>query len=301
MATCDVCGERVDLPHQCNQCDEVFCGSHRLPEAHDCSALADWGRRDGFGRRDERRARQDQSQNRDQNRAVTPASDERSDGETALARLGGILDGNVTFVYLALMASTLVAQTLVLPLIGNDLATWSAIFVLSTDHPEYVWTWITSVFAHGGLFHLFFNGVFIFFFGRLVEEYVGWKQYSLFFVGSGAIAGLAQVGVIAARGIDSGVLGASGAVYAIMGALLVINPRFRAYLFFFLPLPFWIIASGYGLMTVWYIQQGGPAAGGVGHVAHLSGLIVGLIYGLYVKGSGGRLPDELRLGGERRI
>jgi len=39
MAKCEVCGSEVDLPFRCNYCKGVFCGDHRLPEAHNCPQI----------------------------------------------------------------------------------------------------------------------------------------------------------------------------------------------------------------------------------------------------------------------
>lgn len=293
MATCDVCGERLDPPRQCTECGGTFCSRHQLPESHGCAALADWGGSE-FGTPGDPRARS--TGKRD-----TAA---RSSPDGLLARLGARIEGNVTYVFLGLMALTFGAQYVGFPLAGHPPQAggglWRATFVFTTEHPEYVWTWFISMFAHGGLFHLLLNGVVIFFFGRLVEEYVGSTRYALLFLGSGLLAGFGQTGVLLLQSIDSGGLGASGAALAILGTVTGINPRLRVYLFFVLPIPIWLFTGGYFALTFRAIQAGGITQGGVGHGAHLVGLLVGLGYGLYVKGRGDGLPDHLQFGGGRQ-
>jgi hypothetical protein len=39
MAECAVCGETLDLPHECEHCGEIHCSDHRLPESHECVAV----------------------------------------------------------------------------------------------------------------------------------------------------------------------------------------------------------------------------------------------------------------------
>jgi membrane associated rhomboid family serine protease len=291
MPTCDVCRRRVDLPHRCTQCEGTYCGSHRLPETHDCTALDDWGDAGGFGARD----------GVDGAREASPR---RGEGEapTGLARVGEAFEGNVTYVFLALMTVTFAAQYLLFPLAGYGPRTevWQATFLVTTAHPEYVWTWFTSIFAHGGTFHLLGNGIVIFFFGRLVEEYLGSRRYALLFLATGAFAGLSQIGVLVAQGVDSGGLGASGAAFAIMGMLTGMNPRLRVYVYFLVPVPIWLFTGGYTAVMIQTIEAGGTTAGGVAHFAHLSGLVAGLGYGLYEKRRGGRLPDRLQFGGAGR-
>jgi membrane associated rhomboid family serine protease len=134
----------------------------------------------------------------------------------------------------------------------------------------------------------------IFFFGRLVEDYVGTRKFTWLFLGSGILAGLGQVGIALFQGAPANVLGASGAGLAIMGTLTVLNPSLKVYLYFILPIPIWVITGGYALISVAGIL--GPVAGGVANGAHLAGLAIGLWFGRRVKN---RIdaPRQVRFGG----
>lgn len=282
MATCDACGKQENMPYECRRCGGTFCSEHRLPENHDCPAL-EWG--DPVG--------------------VFNQAESRDDG-TRQSRVGlktrgesfwrSYMQGNATFVFLALMWVTWASQILVRALFSPELE--ASLFVLRSNHPEYVWTWITSVFAHGGIFHIAANSIGIYFFGQVVERRLGSKRYVALFLLSGAVAGLAQIGasILLTPGVPTGVVGASGALLAIMGVLTILNPGLTVYLYFFLPVPIWALTIGFAALSL--LQGFGQVGGGAGiaHWAHLAGLAMGLIYGTYIQGKV-EPPRRLQFGG----
>src|SRR3989338_8864705 len=86
-------------------------------------------------------------------------------------------------------------------------------------HP---WTFVTSIFLHAGLTHLFFNMWALFVFGPLLERRIGEKKfYALFFL-SGIVGNLAFVLFYPANVLG---LGASGAIFGVIGALAVLMPN----------------------------------------------------------------------------
>lgn len=281
MAKCDECGKFENLPYQCRRCGRTFCGEHRLPENHDCPGLDDWNDpADVFGS-DAGTAGQTSTR-----RASAP------NGLTRVWR--SYFRGNVTFVFLALMWVTFVVQLLVSTFVSQPLM--YDLFVLRPENLAYVWTWVTSVFAHGGPVHIAFNSIGLYFFGPPVERRLGSKRYAALFLVAGAAAGLAQIGVgLALSETVSGVLGASGALMAIMGVLTVLNPGLRVYLYFVIPMPLWVLTIGFAVVSVlWGFGQIG-GGGGVAHWAHLAGLVIGLVYGEMIKGDT-RAPEQLRFG-----
>jgi membrane associated rhomboid family serine protease len=288
MATCDACGKNENMPYHCRHCGGTFCGEHRLPESHDCPGLDDWNDPSGVF-----------------DSGFDDSVDNR--GGQSSGWLSGLLDtgtggplgyfrNNMTFVFLGLMFITYGLQWVVLltaPTLHN------ALFVVSTEHPLYVWTWFTSIFAHspGSITHILFNAIIIYFFGRIVENYIGSRDFTLLFLASGALAGLAQIGFQMAQGMQGGALGASGAGLAIMGVLTVLNPSLRVYLYFIFPIPIWALTIGYAFISV-AGAFGIPIMPGVANIAHLVGLLVGVAYGQHVKGRQ-RIPDQLQFGGGR--
>lgn len=205
----------------------------------------------------------------------------------------GYFRGNLTYVFLAIIWITFFVQSIVLQLFP---VMFGRIFVLSTGNPLYVWTWVTSIFAHGSFGHILINSIVLYFFGPLVERRMSPKKFVALFVLSGMAAGLSQIGAAIVLGETSAVVGASGAIMALMGILTVLNPNLRVYLFFIIPMPLWLLTIGFALYSVFIAIGAGIGAGQVAHLAHLVGLVIGLMYGEKLRREGQRLPGELRLG-----
>jgi membrane associated rhomboid family serine protease len=297
MARCDVCGSEESMPYQCRHCGGTFCADHRLPEAHDCPGLENWGDPDGvFDSGFDATVETGSGQSEGLTHRVTGAVD------TGPGSMFGYFRGNMTYVFLGVMWITFLFQFIVFPFIagfGPRTDVWQGLFVLSPQHPEYVWTWVTSIFAHGGLSHIALNSIVIYFFGRLVERYVGSRDFALLFLGSGVIAGLGQMLIMMAQGNPTGSLGASGAGLAIMGVLTILNPGLRVYLYFIVPVPIWIITVFYAGISAAGIIGIDLLGGNTAHAAHLVGLLIGLWYGQRVKDRI-RLPSQLQFGGGGR-
>jgi len=275
------------MPYQCRYCGGTFCGDHRLPENHDCNGIGQWDDPGGVF----------DSGFDDSVHTESPGLADR------LLRTGGPLSyfrGNVTYLFLGLMLLTFVAEIVVIRTTSDE-TLFRSLFVLTSENPEYVWTWVTSVFSHSpvSFFHILGNGIVLFFFGPIVERRVGSKAFAVLFLASGMAAGLTQIGFGFLIGSPvSGVLGASGAVMAIMAVLTVLNPDLRVYLYFILPVPIWVITIGYaGLSVVGALSPGTNILGGnIAHFAHLTGLVIGFVYGEYVKRRGVSAPGELTFG-----
>ncbi len=280
MATCDECGEYENLPYQCRRCGKTFCGEHRLPENHDCPGLSEWN--DPGGVFD---SGFDESVN-------DPGGSGEADGvagrvkrrvarETGTGGLVSYFRGNATYVILAAMWLTFVAQWIALFVGGPQLH--NNLFVLRSDALGNVWTLVTSVFSHdpGILFHIIGNSIVIFFFGPLVERAVGSKRFVGFFLVAGAAAGLGHVLFALGTGAPTtGVLGASGAGFAILGVLTVWRPNLEILLFFIIPMKLKFLTWGVAIVSLALVVASGTGGvGGIAHLAHLIGFAIGLAYG----------------------
>ncbi len=308
MATCDACGRDENMPYNCRHCGGTYCSEHRLPENHDCPGLEQWNDPggvfdSGFDDSIQTGTRGDRGRGRGR-------------GGTAgiLARLGidlgpggplAYFRNNLSYLFLAIIVIVFGIQYILAPLFGIRLppagvnpgtTTWGQIFTLSTVHPEYVWTWIISVFAHGSPMHLLFNAIVLYFFGPLVERQVGSKKFAILFIASGVIAGLGQVGVALVTGEQVAVLGASGALMAIMGVLAITSPDLKVLLFFFIPMSIRTLTILFAAFSIFAFVSDGGIFDGVAHFAHLVGLVIGLWYGNRIKDRVGRGPRQLNLG-----
>ncbi|MFI6347006.1 rhomboid family intramembrane serine protease [Streptomyces sp. NPDC050560] len=154
------------------------------------------------------------------------------------------------------------------------------------------WTLVTALFVHGGWPHLLGNMLFLYVFGALVEERLGRLHYALFYVAAGALALLGYA--LANGGSQQALVGASGAISAVLGAFLRLFPGARVTslfpFLFFLPLrfPAWVVLP-FWLALQWLAARGADGAagaGGVAYLAHLIGFALGFGYAWTVYGRG---------------
>ncbi|MEM4707007.1 MAG: rhomboid family intramembrane serine protease [Candidatus Anstonellales archaeon] len=142
------------------------------------------------------------------------------------------------------------------------------------------WLFITSMFLHGGIMHLFFNGWALLLFGPILERRVGSVEFLKIFFASGIVGSLLYwltilVGIIP----PIPALGASGAIFGVMGALAVSAPPMRI-LIWFIPMrmkeaiALWFILEFLGTFDI---------SSGVASAAHLGGLVFGYFYAKYKK------------------
>jgi membrane associated rhomboid family serine protease len=129
---------------------------------------------------------------------------------------------------------------------------------------------LTSIFVHGSFLHLLGNGMVIFTLGSGVEPIYGSWRYTLIFLATGVLSALIQGWLTP----EAWLIGASGAASAIMVMFVRHYPR-ATLLVFFVPMPAWIF------MLLWIAfnvagQQFG-FGGQIAFIAHLAGLVVGLV------------------------
>ena len=144
------------------------------------------------------------------------------------------------------------------------------------------WTIISYAFAHSltDIFHILFNMLGLYWFGKLFIEYLGNdKLTALYVLGalSGGVLYLLMFNTIpffVERSAFSGMVGASAAVFAVMTATATLLPNYTFYLLFLGPVKIKYIVFFY--IVVSFIGSVGPNAGG--NLAHLGGALMGFIY-----------------------
>ncbi|MDV0445863.1 Rhomboid protease GlpG [Methanimicrococcus sp. At1] len=150
------------------------------------------------------------------------------------------------------------------------------------------WTLITHMFMHSptDIFHILFNMIVLYSFGRYLEKLIGNKSFVFMYLVSGIVAALGFILIEGNTGV--GLVGASGAIYGVLGAVAAINPNLQIYMFF-VPIPIKIkyMVLVYAFISVLFMGGGSLIA----HAAHLSGLIIGLAFGYYYRN---RLKDKMR-------
>jgi membrane associated rhomboid family serine protease len=168
---------------------------------------------------------------------------------------------------------------------------WRSEYFLPYQH-------LTHMFLHADLGHLFFNMLWLFFMGPMLESVFGEKRFLIFYLASGLGAGALHVGLhyftvdpIYTQAINIPMLGASGAIAGVMAGVVFYFPNTEIILF---PLPIPIKLKYFVLFYVGRELFNGIGSlqgqdSGVAHFAHLGGMLVGALIILYWKKGGSKL------------
>ncbi len=172
--------------------------------------------------------------------------------------------------------------------------------------PPHVWlTLFTSMFMHGGFWHLGGNMLYLWIFGNNIEDLLGPVKFYIFYVASGLFAHALHIASDPGSMIPT--VGASGAISGILGAYLIAYPRARVltlvFLGFFIRMA---IVPAFFIIIYWFVIQfifglvslGGTAEGGVAWFAHIGGFLGGIAL-VYLMA--GRSIWYLRHGGRRDL
>ena len=161
---------------------------------------------------------------------------------------------------------------------------WSVV-PLRLMHGHHGITLLTSMFMHAGWLHIIGNMVYLWAFGPAIEDAMGPVKFLFFYLAGGLVAMMGQV--LADPTSPIPVLGASGAIAAVMGAFIVTFPRdrIRTVIFFFIFFRVTYIPAVF-LIGFWFLMQimnvGAVAevrTGGVAYLAHIAGFLFGVITG----------------------
>src|SRR3972149_3100891 len=162
---------------------------------------------------------------------------------------------------------------------------WGLIPARLLSDPSTAWSTVfTSMFLHGGWFHIINNMLVLFVFGDNVEARMGGIRYLIFYLLCGVAAVLLQTYVLPSS--DVPMIGASGAVAGVLGAYLILFPHSRIaslvpvlFIFTIIEIPavifllFWFVSQLYsGLFAI----QGGGGSG-IAWWAHIGGFLFGII------------------------
>jgi membrane associated rhomboid family serine protease len=154
------------------------------------------------------------------------------------------------------------------------------------------WFWwpslVTSQFLHSGWMHILWNMVYLWIFGDNVEDHLGHAGYLAFYLGAGAAAGVLQLLFNPFSAVP--MLGASGAIAAVMGAYFVLYPQSRVLTAIFVVIFFDLVEiPALFFLGIWFLLQlvsgvgslgvSNAAGGGTAFWAHIGGFVVGAAIG----------------------
>ncbi len=166
---------------------------------------------------------------------------------------------------------------------GSGVALAPGVVCMVEAAPKY-WTILTSMFTHGGWFHLIGNMLFLWVFGNNIEDATGHGKFLIFYLLCGVAAAATQT-LISPHSIVP-MVGASGAISGVLGAYLLLYPRVRVHTLIILPIyittvaiPAWVMLGYWallqligGLGSLTQLEQGGVA-----FFAHVGGFVAGLL------------------------
>ena len=146
-------------------------------------------------------------------------------------------------------------------------------FVLeSADIYSRPWILLTSIFLHGSLIHLLSNMFALGLFGMILENITGTKKFLIIFLISGIAASFA------ASFFYSAALGASGAIFGVLGALAAMRPKMTVWTYG-VPMPMFVAAAFWLLLDIGGVFY--PSS--VANTPHIAGLAAGIAFGLKLR------------------
>jgi uncharacterized protein len=134
------------------------------------------------------------------------------------------------------------------------------------------YTLITAIFLHSGLPHLMYNLFGLVLFGSILEHIIGSKRFLILFFAAGLVASFISLPFY------TRVLGASGAIFGVLGMLGILRPKMTV----------WVYSMPMPMILALFVWAAGDVLGifapsGTANIAHLGGLFVGVVAGIYYR------------------
>jgi membrane associated rhomboid family serine protease len=150
-------------------------------------------------------------------------------------------------------------------------------------HHGRIWELLTATFLHGPPFHLIWNMLFLWMVGREMESFYGTRDFVALYLGAAIVStlGWAALDAYAQQSdpmqLPPVMLGASGAVMAVVVVYALYYPRREVLLFFILPVEMWLLVVVFLAYQVWlFIHPGTPSK--VAVASHLTGALYGYLF-----------------------
>ena len=144
--------------------------------------------------------------------------------------------------------------------------------LVSSEVLQRPWTILTHMFMHSGLSHLYFNMFALAVFGSMFEKHVGSRTFLVVYF----LGGFAST--VAGIMFYNATLGASGAIFAVLGCFAIFRPRAVVWA---MGVPMYVLAA----LFIWVAVDllGLFSSDGVAHASHLAGMAYGGAYGLWLR------------------
>lgn len=180
---------------------------------------------------------------------------------------------NVTLVLIAINVAVFFIGSYIAPTIYNYMAMNPALVIVR----HWWWQIFSYMFVHSGIWHLLFNMLGLFFFGVQLERRIGSNEFVLFYLLSGVLAGAFSLLVYWLTGAYYvWLVGASGAVFAVLLAYATYYPRSTILIFGIIPVKAPVLIVGYAAIEIFRMIS--PNGGNVAHLTHLAGFGFAYLY-----------------------
>ncbi|MDR0590006.1 MAG: rhomboid family intramembrane serine protease [Spirochaetaceae bacterium] len=181
---------------------------------------------------------------------------------------------NITLFLIGITILVFLAQQL---FARQYLSEYLAMIPLAVVINGWVWQFVTYMFAHGGLTHLLFNMLALFIFGSQVERRIGSREFLLYYLLTGILAGVFSFGVYWFTGAYRiHLVGASGAIFAVQLAYATFFPDAVIFIWGILPMRAPIMVLAFTLLELF--SSFFDHRSGIAHFTHLAGFGFGWIY-----------------------
>lgn len=174
----------------------------------------------------------------------------------------------LTIILLVAIAAVFVLQNIF------DLTNFAFVPAYALSQP---WTFITAIFLHANITHIFFNSFALLLFGSFLEARISRTVFIFIFFLGGIVGNVGYM--ITATDPSVPAIGASGAIYGVMGALAILAPTAVVFVYG-IPMPMILALFVWSALEIFgvFFPQGDIASS-----AHLFGIIVGVSFALYMR------------------
>lgn len=168
------------------------------------------------------------------------------------------------------------AISYIFPSIFKYIRFYGSLSVIGIDFGHYYWQFITYMFVHSGVSHLFFNMLALLIFGFTIEKALGSKEFLMYYLLCGFLGGVFSYFVYKFTGqMNVFLMGASGAIYSLLFAYAVLYPRSIVYIWGVIPIPSPLLVLLYTGIEIFSQFRGGS---NVAHMTHLFGFVAAGLY-----------------------
>ncbi len=180
---------------------------------------------------------------------------------------------NATLILIGINVVVFFIGNYIAPTIYNYMAMNPALVIVR----NWWWQIFSYMFVHSGIWHLLFNMLGLFFFGVQLERRIGSNEFLLFYLLSGTLAGVLSLLVYWLTGAYYvWLVGASGAVFAVLLAYATYYPRSTILIFGIIPVKAPVLIVGYAAIEIFSMFSRNQ--GNVAHLTHLAGFGFAYLY-----------------------